>query len=70
MRLELKKRILQKVRFNRRKFGMELEHSLKKLNRKERRDLITWVKEEFSSKYPNIISRILKKESRRIRLGI
>lgn len=70
MRLELKKRILSRVSFDKEKFRIELEYALKKLNRHERQSLKEWVKDEFGAKHPNVINTVFTKESKRIRLGL
>lgn len=70
MRLELKKRILKRVSFDKEMFSVELENSMLKLNRAERQDLKDWVKSEFGTKYPDTIDRVFIKEARRIKLGV
>lgn len=70
MRLELKKRILSRVSFNKERFRIELENALRKLDRDERESLKTWVKMEFGAKHPNIIETVFNKEAKRIRLGL
>lgn len=70
MRLELKKRVLQKASFNTERFHIELEQALRKLNPSERTDLMSWVKDEFGAKFPLAIDRVFNKEVSRISLGI
>ena len=70
MRLELKKRILNRVSFDKEKFRIELEYAVRKLNRYERQSLKQWVISEFGAKYPNVIERVFNKEAKRIRLGL